>query len=71
EIVNGIKNKQEGVDFWVIADRREAIQKALQLATSGDVIAVTGMGAEESMIVGNEKIPWNDKGVILEELESY
>ncbi|MDX9912996.1 MAG: UDP-N-acetylmuramoyl-L-alanyl-D-glutamate--2,6-diaminopimelate ligase, partial [Candidatus Moranbacteria bacterium] len=42
EIVNGIKNKQEGVDFWVIADRREAIQKALQLATSGDVIAVTG-----------------------------
>ncbi|MGW8184486.1 MAG: UDP-N-acetylmuramoyl-L-alanyl-D-glutamate--2,6-diaminopimelate ligase [Candidatus Moraniibacteriota bacterium] len=71
EIVNGIKNKQEGKDFWVIPDRREAIQKALQLATSGDVIAVTGMGAEESMIVGDEKIPWNDKKVILEELESY
>ena len=71
EIISGIKNKQEGKDFWVIADRREAIRKALQLATSGDVIAVTGMGAEESMIVGDEKIPWNDKKVILEELESY
>jgi hypothetical protein len=27
------------------------------------------MGAEESMVVGTEKIPWNDKAVIQEELQ--
>lgn len=74
EIVVGIKNKKaclarENEDFWIIPDRREAIRKALQLAKPNDIIAVTGMGAEESMVVGNQKIPWNDKQVILEELQ--
>lgn len=69
EIVSGIKNKKENENFWIIPDRRAAIKKALQLAKSDDIIAVTGMGAEESMIVGDQKIPWNDKKVILEELE--
>lgn len=49
-------------------DRRQAIKKALEIARPNDLIAVTGMGAEESMVVGDEKIPWNDKQVILEEL---
>lgn len=68
EIVNGIKNKVENKNFWIIPDRREAIKKALQIAQPDDIIAVTGMGAEESMVVGDEKIPWNDRKVILEEL---
>ena len=67
EIVGGIKNKKEGENFFIIPDRREAIKKALHLSVSGDVLAITGMGAEESMIVGDKKIPWNDKKVILEE----
>jgi UDP-N-acetylmuramoyl-L-alanyl-D-glutamate--2,6-diaminopimelate ligase len=70
EIAVGIKNKKENKDFWIIPDRREAIKKALLLAKADDVIAVTGMGAEESMVVGDEKIPWNDRKVILEELKS-
>jgi UDP-N-acetylmuramoyl-L-alanyl-D-glutamate--2,6-diaminopimelate ligase len=69
EIVVGIENKKEGIDLLVIPDRREAIRKALQLAQAGDIIAVTGMGAEESMVVGDQKIPWNDKRVIMEEIK--
>ncbi|MFA7208722.1 MAG: UDP-N-acetylmuramoyl-L-alanyl-D-glutamate--2,6-diaminopimelate ligase [Parcubacteria group bacterium] len=68
EIVAGIEDKKENENFWIIPDRRAAIAKALQLAQPDDIIAVTGMGAEESMIVGDEKIPWNDRQVILEEL---
>lgn len=68
EIVKGIKNKKENESFWKIIDRREAIKKALEIAKSGDIIVVTGMGAEESMVVGDEKIPWNDRQVIEEEL---
>ena len=69
EITAGIKNKKEGEDFWIIPDRREAIKKALELARPNDIIAVTGMGEFELMVVGDEKIPWNDKKVILEVLQ--
>ncbi len=69
EITAGIKNKKSGEDFWVIPDRREAIKKALQLGKSGDIIAITGMGAEESMVVGDQKIPWDDRKVIRELLQ--
>ena len=68
EIVAGIKNKKEDESFWKIPNRRKAIRKALEIASVGDTIAITGMGAEESMIVGDEKIPWNDRKVIEEEL---
>ena len=59
----------ENVNFWKIMDRREAIKKALQLAKPGDYVIVTGKGAEETMAIGKKRIPWNDKKVILEELQ--
>lgn len=57
--------KTENVNFWIIPDRREAIKKALQIAKAGDFVVVTGKGHEDTMSVGDEKIPWNDKEVIL------
>jgi len=63
-----INKKIEGYNCWRILDRREAIKKALQLAEAGDFVVVTGKGAEETMAVGKERIDWNDKRVILEEL---
>ncbi|PJA87079.1 MAG: UDP-N-acetylmuramoyl-L-alanyl-D-glutamate--2,6-diaminopimelate ligase [Candidatus Moranbacteria bacterium CG_4_9_14_3_um_filter_42_9] len=73
EISEGIQDRIEGKNFWKILDRRKAIKKALQLAESGDFVIVTGKGAEETMAIGKERIPWNDKKVIqevLQELES-
>jgi UDP-N-acetylmuramoyl-L-alanyl-D-glutamate--2,6-diaminopimelate ligase len=64
-----VSYKEENVNCWRIMDRREAIKKALQLAKPGDIVVVTGKGAEETMAVGKKRIPWNDKKVILEELE--
>jgi UDP-N-acetylmuramoyl-L-alanyl-D-glutamate--2,6-diaminopimelate ligase len=69
EVAAGIKNKKKDKTFWRIMDRREAIKKALALAEKGDIIIVTGKGAEETMAVREERIPWNDKKVIQEELE--
>lgn len=69
EIFAGIENKKEGENVWRIAGRRLAIRKALEIAQSDDVIAVTGMGNFETMVVGDEKIPWNDRQVIIQELE--
>jgi UDP-N-acetylmuramoyl-L-alanyl-D-glutamate--2,6-diaminopimelate ligase len=49
-----------------IADRREAIKRALDIATKGDTILVTGMGHEVFRIVNGEKLPWNDGDVVRE-----
>jgi len=59
----------EGENAWRILDRREAIKKALSLAEAGDFVVVTGKGAEETMMIGDKMIAWNDKKVILEELD--
>jgi UDP-N-acetylmuramyl-tripeptide synthetase len=64
EVANGVKNKKEDENFWKIFDRREAITKALKLAKSGDIILVTGKGAEETMAIGDKRIPWSDREVI-------
>lgn len=47
-----------------IADRRQAIAKALSVARRGDTILVTGMGHEKYRIVDGKRIPWNDKEVV-------
>ncbi len=60
-----IRNK----DLFSISDRREGIRKALELAGSGDIVLITGKGAEQSMIVGPEKISWDDRDVVRQELK--
>ena len=43
------------------------------MAKPGDIVVVTGKGAEEMMAVGDKRIPWNDPKVIrevLREIES-
>lgn len=71
EISKGIKNKKENINFWKIIDRREAIKKALSIANKKDIIVITGMGDQDSMIVKGKKIIWNDKQVILEEIKKF
>jgi UDP-N-acetylmuramoyl-L-alanyl-D-glutamate--2,6-diaminopimelate ligase len=49
-----------------IADRREAIEKALSIAKKGDTILITGMGHERYRIINGERLPWNDGDVVRE-----
>ncbi|MFZ2225846.1 MAG: UDP-N-acetylmuramoyl-L-alanyl-D-glutamate--2,6-diaminopimelate ligase [Candidatus Moraniibacteriota bacterium] len=58
------KKLKENKNCWRILDRREAIKNALKIAKKGDIILVTGKGAEETMAVGKKRIPWNDRAVI-------
>jgi len=67
EVFAGVEvRKKENENAWRILDRREAIKKALQIAKPGDIVVVTGKGAEEAMAVGDKRIPWNDPKVIRE-----
>lgn len=53
--------KQGSKNFEVVIDRKEAIARALTMAEEGDVVVLSGMGDQDSMIVGTQKIPWNDR----------
>ncbi len=66
--------KKNNLDLFVEIDRREAIKKAISLATAGDVVAITAKGTEPYIgVYGGVKIPWDDRKVakeILKELLS-
>ncbi|MFH0840827.1 MAG: UDP-N-acetylmuramyl-tripeptide synthetase [bacterium] len=62
--------KQENINLFKILDRREAIQKAVSLANTDDIVLITGKGSEQAIVVkNNEKIPWDDREVVRDELK--
>ncbi|MDZ4231474.1 MAG: UDP-N-acetylmuramoyl-L-alanyl-D-glutamate--2,6-diaminopimelate ligase [Patescibacteria group bacterium] len=69
EIEKGIpEEKKERAEK--ILDRRQAIARALKLASGGDVVIITGKGSEPYIRVAKGKrIPWSDVGVVKELLD--
>ena len=63
-VIDGIADAKGEAKTEEIADRREAIKKALSVARAGDTVLVTGMGHEQFRIVNGERLPWNDGDVI-------
>ncbi len=56
---------KDGINLFKIVDRREAILKALEIASKGDFVAILGKGSEPVMAVGGGKlIPWSDKDIV-------
>jgi UDP-N-acetylmuramoyl-L-alanyl-D-glutamate--2,6-diaminopimelate ligase len=48
-------------NFWRVADRPDAIRKALALARPGDLVISCGKGHEQSMCFGSIEYPWDDR----------
>jgi UDP-N-acetylmuramoyl-L-alanyl-D-glutamate--2,6-diaminopimelate ligase len=68
DIEQGVTKKKDK-NYFRIFDRREAIHKALSLAEIGDIVLVTGKGAEVTMALGEKRVPWSERQVIEEELK--
>jgi UDP-N-acetylmuramoyl-L-alanyl-D-glutamate--2,6-diaminopimelate ligase len=60
--------RSEGIDYWRIDDRGEAIQFAVDMAGEGDLVLVTGKGHEKSMCFGTAEYPWSDHRAVEEAL---
>lgn len=69
QVRDGIETAGATAKLTEIPDRREAIEKALSIATKDDIVLITGMGHEQFRIVNGEKLPWNDASVVRELLE--
>lgn len=66
QVMRGIETGGGGAKTTEIADRRDAIQKALDIAKKGDTVLITGMGHEKFRIIDGERIPWNDADIVRE-----
>lgn len=66
----GVKEegKTENHNLFWIADRREAIKKAVELQASGDLVVISGKGSEQKMAIAGKMIPWDDREVVKEEI---
>ena len=60
DILVGTKNNR----FAVIYDRKEAIEKAIDLMNPGDVILILGKGHEDYQIIGRTKYHFDDREIV-------
>jgi UDP-N-acetylmuramoyl-L-alanyl-D-glutamate--2,6-diaminopimelate ligase len=61
--------RREGDDFVRIPDRRQAIAYAFERAGDGDIVLLAGKGSEQTMVFGDQHVPWDERAVARELLE--
>lgn len=64
------KGKIRNQNLFVVLDRKLGICKALSFAEEGDVVIIAGKGAEQSIIIKDKKIPWDDRQAAREEIKN-
>ena len=52
---------QEGINYWLVEDRGEAIRKGVKMAQPGDVVIACGKGHEQSMCFDLIEYAWDDR----------
>jgi UDP-N-acetylmuramoyl-L-alanyl-D-glutamate--2,6-diaminopimelate ligase len=52
--------------YLKVADRREAIRTAVELANPGTIVVIAGKGHERVQVIGNQSLPFDDREVVAE-----
>ncbi len=60
EIIQGFEKD----NYCIIENREKAIKKALDMAEKDDIVLITGKGHESYQVIGNQKIPFNERAII-------
>jgi UDP-N-acetylmuramoyl-L-alanyl-D-glutamate--2,6-diaminopimelate ligase len=64
----GARRTVFGPDVHTVADRRAAIEQAIELAAPGDVVIVAGKGHEKYQVIGDRVLAFDDAEVAREAL---
>jgi len=67
----GIESAQSSALWYEIADRKQAITQALQDAKKGDVVILAGIGHQDYRNMGGKKLPWDERVVAKEILNTF
>ena len=71
EIIAGVESKNHNSEttkcqIIEVADRYNAIKTGFSLLQSGDVLLIAGKGHEDYQIIGNDRLNFSDRKVVLE-----
>jgi UDP-N-acetylmuramoyl-L-alanyl-D-glutamate--2,6-diaminopimelate ligase len=67
DIENGlIMSNIDPLSYELLADRKAAIQKAVEMASPGDVVLIAGKGHETYQDINGVKYPFDDRKVAKE-----
>lgn len=69
EIEPGLKKGT--APYRIISDRREAIESAIAMARTGDVVIIAGKGHEDYQILGDRTIPFDDRKLAAELIHKH
>lgn len=69
-IIADVEKGFVGSSFVSIADRREAIRSAIEMARPGDIILVAGKGHEDYQIFGDEVVAFDDRVEVRKAIET-
>jgi UDP-N-acetylmuramoyl-L-alanyl-D-glutamate--2,6-diaminopimelate ligase len=67
EVAAGVPAELRG-KVVIEADRRAAIRLAVREAEAGDTVVIAGKGHEQGQLIGDRKIPFDDRAVAEEEI---
>lgn len=65
-VINDIYAEFEGWDkpVYLVPDRKEAIQKAYELAEPGDFVLLAGKGHESYQLIRGERVPFSERKIL-------
>lgn len=72
EIAAGVEaaGGRERDQYICVVGRRAGIAEAFRRARAGDTVLLAGKGHEQSIVIGRDKLPWDERVVAREELEA-
>jgi UDP-N-acetylmuramoyl-L-alanyl-D-glutamate--2,6-diaminopimelate ligase len=65
QIASGIKNKS----YQIIPDRQKAIDQAVKMIKTNDVLVITGKAHEKSLCRGKKEWPWDEYDAVVKALK--
>jgi UDP-N-acetylmuramoyl-L-alanyl-D-glutamate--2,6-diaminopimelate ligase len=68
-ILDDLEQGLEGAEFERVVDRHLAIRHAMKVARSGDTVVLAGKGHETYQVIGQKKLPFDERVVVREFLE--
>lgn len=67
DMIEGINAK----NYEICLDRKKAIIKGIQLMKNCDALLILGRGHEDYLLIGDKRVPFNDKKVVLEYIQDH
>jgi UDP-N-acetylmuramoyl-L-alanyl-D-glutamate--2,6-diaminopimelate ligase len=67
-IIDDIEAGMNGTAHLRLVDRRVAIDRALRMAQPGDCVLLAGKGHETYQVIGTERLPFDERAIVLDAL---